>query len=248
MLAETRRVPGPLVNYHRFLFQWHSRHFFRFRAHLSKIEMAYLEGCFALANSFHEVSETGYEDFSYYSYSHRVAGAAVNSSRLAYGSVEHPEEAWEAARPVLAERGLILPDYFHEQARFYGLGWDVLEEQFKVYFRVTRLGELPVELRPLVEGYDLAEHLPEGLASYTYQGGELKERKVYLYPKQDSQGALMLTDKRGAVLQSDVSAPGLWSERLSEVGQRILKLYAERGEDLDTIAFVDRDHYTMYFP
>jgi hypothetical protein len=246
-----------LLNYHRYLFQWHCRKFFRFRRYLSDAEKAYLETCFALAQSFQEVSDSGYEHFSYYSYSHRVSGEKVNSSRLAYGSVKHPEPALEAALPVLRERSLEVDPYFLESAhsKFYGLGWDILEEQFKVYFRVQPVQLLPESLTHLLEGYDLEDHRDEGLVSFTYTRNQLSESKIYLYPKSSlnlppgAQGqASMLSDQRGLVKQYDLSQPEQWAERLNPAGQKILQLYRELDEDLDTIQYQDEENYTLYFP
>ena len=235
-----------ILHYHRFLFEWHCRTFFRFRRYLSTAEKAYLETCFALAQSFEEVSETGYAGFSYYTYSHRVEGERVNSSRLAFGSVLHPEPAAEAALPVLHERGLELPQLPH--GRFYGLGWDFLENQFKLYLRVVDMASLPASFGPLLAGYELAAHRREGLVSYTYTRGQLSETKVYLYPLEVSGEARMVTDRRGLVRQVDVQSASEWAARLNPTGQRILQKYRERNETLDTIAFEDADHFTLYFP
>lgn len=242
-------MPDSIVNYHRFLFQWHCRHFFRFRRYLTRAELDYLEACFQLASGFLEVSECGFERFSYYTYSHRVDGERVNSSRLAYGSVLHPAPALTAARPVLAEREIALPSFFLESdaSRFYGLGWDVEEHQFKVYFRVVALPQLPADVAALIAGLPLEEHRPEGLVSFTYTRNQLSETKVYLYPRTDTV-ARMVTNVRGEVTQHDVAADADWTQRLSPPGQRILRLYAERNESLDTIAFQDATHYTLYFP
>lgn len=246
-----------LLNYHRYLFQWHCRKFFRFRRHLSEAEKAYLETCFALATSFREVSDSGYEHFSYYSYSHRVQGEQVNSSRMAYGSVASPEPALQAALPVLRERSLELDPYFLESShsKFYGLGWDIQEDQFKVYFRVRPVQELPENLGHLLEGYLLDDHREEGLVSFTYTRNRLSESKIYLYPKSSlnlpagAQGqASMLSDQRGLVKQYDLSQPDQWAERLNSPGQRILQLYRELDEELDTIQYQDEENYTLYFP
>ena len=246
-----------LLSYHRALFQWHCRKFFRFRRHLTELEKAYLECCFALADSFDEVSESGYEHFSYYSYSHRVQGERVNSSRLAYGSVLHPADALRAALPVLEERQLQLEPYFLEspQSKFYGLGWDVLEAQFKVYFRVRPIEQLPQALLPLLHGYQLQDHRDEGLVSFTYTHNQLSESKIYLYPKSSlnlppgAQGeASMVSDRRGLVKQYDLSQPEQWAQRLSPPGAKILQHYLELEEDLDTIQWEDEQNYTLYFP
>lgn len=203
------------------------------------------------------MSESGYEHFSYYSYSHRVQAERVNSSRLAYGSVLHPEAALKAALPVIRERQLLLDAYFLEspQSKFYGLGWDVLEEQFKVYFRVQPIDQLPRELAPLLEGYQAQDHRDEGLVSFTYTRNQLSESKVYLYPKNPSnlppgaQGeATMVSDRRGLVKQYDLSQPDQWTQRLSPPGQKILELYGELEEGLDTIQWEDEQNYTLYFP
>ncbi|MBX3166881.1 MAG: hypothetical protein KF760_05690 [Candidatus Eremiobacteraeota bacterium] len=246
-----------LLNYHRYLFQWHCRKFFRFRRHLSEAEKAYLETCFALSSSFREVSDSGYEHFSYYSYSHRVHGDKVNSSRLAYGSVANPEPALQAALPVIQEHSVELDPYFLESknSKFYGLGWDLLEKQFKVYFRVQPVQALPENLTHLLEGYELEDHRDEGLVSFTYTRDQLSESKIYLYPKSSlnlpagAQGqASMLSDQRGLVKQYDLNQPERWTERLSPPGQRILQLYRELDEDLDTIQYQDEENYTLYFP
>ena len=246
-----------LLNYHRYLFQWHCRKFFRFRRYLSEREKDYLEACFALARDFRETSESGYEHYSYYSYSHRIQGELVNSSRLAYGSVLHPAEALAAARPVLEERGLNLDLFFLESphSKFYGLGWDILEEQFKVYFRVQPLQILPIALSALLADYELGDHRDEGLVSFTYTRNQLSESKVYLYPKSllnlpsGAQGqASMVSDQRGLVTQFDLSQPEQWTERLSPPGQKILSLYRELDEDLDTIQWQNEQNYTLYFP
>ncbi|MBI3928992.1 MAG: hypothetical protein HY319_25845 [Armatimonadetes bacterium] len=247
-----------VLNYHRLLFHWHHRKFFKFRRHLTQKEKDYLEACFRLAESFEEVSDSGYAHFSYYSYSHRVNGDRVNSSRLAYGSVRRPREALAAALPVLEERGVSLPDFLQgsPSSRFYGLGWDLLERQFKVYFRVRGLGELPAEVSGLLAGYSLDEYREEGLVSFTYTEDQLTERKVYLYPREGRTGlprgvareARMITDQRGDVPQYDVATPADWLERLNPAGKRIVNLYRERNETLDTIAYENPDRFTLYFP
>lgn len=248
---------GELLNYHRQLFQWHCRKFFRFRRHLSKREKDYLEVCFSLAQDFCEVSESGYRHFSYYSYSHRIEGERVNSSRLAYGSVLQPALAWEAALLVVLERGIELPPFFLEFAdsQFYGLGWDILEGQFKVYFRVQPMTALPPEILACKGELDPSTHRPEGLVSFTYRDNLKVETKLYFYPEaplplpEGTRGqATMTTDQRGVVPQYDLSDPDLWQQRLSPAGQRIVALYRELGESLDTIAYQDSQRYTLYFP
>ncbi len=246
-----------LCSYHRNLYLWHCRTFFDFRCHLTPKEQAYLDACFRLAVDFRETSEFGYSGFSYYSYSHRVRGKEVNSSRLAYGSIKHYRQALQAAWPVWQERGINFPPFYvqDERCRFYGLGWDIMEKQFKVYFRVHPISDLPDGMCDLIEGYALDEYRPEGLVSFTYIGDKLVERKVYLYPLDRcslpegvSRKALMITDLRGEVPQLDLKAPERWQYKLNPVGRKICRLYRRRGEPLDTIAYENSDNYTLYFP
>lgn len=243
-----------LRTYHRSLFQWHCRNFFNFRRALTPLEKVYLEACFALTESLYEVSDGGYAHFSYYTYSHRVKGDAANSSRIAYGSVSSPEQALEAAWPVLKQRGLELPEGLADGNAFYGLGWDVEDELFKVYFRSRDWRQLPRSLADLVVGYDWNSHRPEALLSLTWEKNVLAERKVYLYPKESTAGpgvqgqARMITDTRGEVLQDDLAPDGTIPYDLNEIGQKIVAKYQEIGEPLDTIAYANRDDFTLYFP
>lgn len=240
--------------YHRDLFQWHEKRFFPFSRHLNAVEMDYLETCFDLAETLEERSASGYSQYSYFSFSHRVRGGQVNSSRLAYGSLRYPEKARAAAEPVLKHRGVgRLP----AEGVFYGLAWDLEAGHFKVYL-LSDLEGVSGELLELgrIEDFPLRS---EALLSFTYIDGQLIEQKVYRFPRETRETlrslppgsagrALMRTDRRGVVAQYDVSDPGRWRERLSPVGHSIMDAYAEIGESLDTLAYQDRDNFTLYFP
>ena len=170
--------------------------------------------------------------------------------------MSQPQQALAAALPVLRERSIQLSDFcLHSPlAQFYGLGWDFAEEQFKIYFRVTQLSQLPPDLLLLLEGYALAEHSDEGLLSFTFIANLPSETKVYLYPRNADlpagaqREARMLSDRRGMVAQYDVEKPAEWFDKINETGQNIVRLYHGINEELDTIAYQDRDHYTLYFP
>jgi hypothetical protein len=137
---------------------------------------------------------------------------------------------------------------------FYGLGWDLLAGQFKVYFHARQLEALagsPV-------GSLIPSEIPrrsEGLVSFTVSQRQLYEQKVYVYPAAQQGGpggilhrAVMSTSRRGLVPQYDVSDPAVWMPRLNAVGRRIVQRYADADEALDTIAYTDADHFTLYFP
>jgi hypothetical protein len=253
------RLPYRLARCHRRLFRWHCQTFFRFDKALSTAELDYLRLCFRLASGFRERTARGSSHFSYVTYSHRVRGDHVNSSRMAFGSISAPEAAWRAARPVLRERG-IDPDEAvpgHERLTFYGLGWDFEAAQFKVYFLAPDIEALEPPFRELLVDRPPGSS-PEGLVSVTYREGARHEDKVYVYPDPADgasqlpagirRRAHMLTSRRGDVEQLDLRDVGPWVKKLNAAGQRIVRRYRERGERLDTIAYQDPGSYTLYFP
>lgn len=257
--ASVAQTMPSLLKEHEALFTWHCRQFYPFDSQLNADELRYLRTCFSLAESHQQMSASGYRRLSYYSYSHRVSGTEVNSSRIAFGSLEHPGKVWESAQPVLERRRVHIAAGLLETSAcaFGGLGWDLLAGHFKVYFYLADLAELREP--GLVELFkrDVASRR-EGLVSFTFvDGGELHEEKVYMYPSQDgveqpheeSQDvAIMSTSKRGLVQQLNVADSSVWMTRLNAVGRRIIYRYADINESLDTIAYTDPEHYTLYFP
>lgn len=240
--------------FHHYFFTWHCRNFFNFGQHLSALEWKYLQTCFRLAGVEEDHDWGGGPHYSYYTYSHRVRGRAVNSSRLAYGAVARWQGVAGLAQEIIAERGLELEPYFtdSENSAFYLLGWDFQEEHFKVYFRITDLAALPQpELRRLLEKCQSERHR-QGLVSFTFVGGQVAEKKVYVYltgqdlPDGAYAVAHMITDVRGLVPQYDVT--GDWRGRLNSTGQEILQRYQALRQPLDTIAYQDPENFTLYFP
>lgn len=254
-LLRSGMARGLLRSYHERLFEWHCHRFYPLDRKLSALERRYLQTCFELCADYTEAARTGSTHFSYYTFSHRVRGANVNSSRFAYGSITHPDDACRPAVAVCDERGIDLLARL-EGADFYGLGWDFAAGHFKVYGFLSDLKSLPAHLAALVANQRV-ELCGEGLVSWTYRGNELAEEKVYVYPElletdgsrtRVARSALMITTGRGLVRQDDVSNPDNWLERLNPAGREIVAAYRELGEDLDTIAYRDPDNFTLYFP
>ncbi|MBI4817517.1 MAG: hypothetical protein HY791_14750 [Deltaproteobacteria bacterium] len=244
-----------LARYHVHLFEWHCRTFHPFDRHLTDAELEYLDASFALADKEDERPTTGYRHFSYYSYSHRVRGREVNSTRFAYGTLSKPDLLWPKAHTVIEDRRIelrrALPGF--ETFGFYGLGWDFLEGHFKVYFRVEDVDALSPAYRELM--IDPPPHRREGLVSATFVGTDLVERKVYFYPieeRESSERALrtvtMATSARGSISQLDVPGSEAWRNALNDEGRRIVDLYTSVGERLDTLALEGPDAFTLYFP
>lgn len=212
--------------------------------------MSYLNICFTLATDYETVSDGGYGGFSYYTYSHRVRGQDCNSSRFAYGSISSPKPALNAALPVLQHRNIKVSDELLQETHFYGLGWDFEAGHFKLYFRFPDWAQLPNEFSHLTQGHAPDKHYKEGLISRTYAHNEAIETKVYIYPKAEAQRGLakMLTTERGQVDQLDLDGTTDACPPLNETGQAIVAKYSEIEEELDTIAYKNRDDFTLYFP
>ncbi|MCB9643788.1 MAG: hypothetical protein H6728_12005 [Myxococcales bacterium] len=248
---------------HQSFFQWYCETFFPIQEHLTPNELAYVQRCFDIHGWFAErAPESSYEEFSYFTYSHRVRGDQVNSSRIAFGSLTKPDEMFVAAAPILKERKIEVDPYFliHENSRFYGIGWDLDEQHLKVYFRLLDLDLLPqTSLRTLLQQtLPREQRRPEGLVSFTYIGNQLHEEKVYAYPLPLEHGGelfpgakgrvLMATSQRGVITQFDVSSTEAWRKKLNPAGQKIIDAYAQQGYTLDTIVLTDDDNFTLYFP
>ena len=246
--------------FHKFFFTWHCRNYFNFGQAMSKAERAFIETCFSLA---HEEENHDWGEgphYSYYTYSHRVKGESINSSRLAYGAVAKPEVIVPLAKEIIDERQVEIEPYFFEDdnSKFYLLGWDFEAGHFKVYFRIADLSKLPQQELQELLGKCEHERYDEGLVSFTYvaddedDSSKLHESKVYVYLKSKNlppgayAEAHMITSERGVVPQYDVSED--WRDRLNPTGQHLLDRYEALRQRLDTIAYQDEDNFTIYFP
>ncbi len=249
-----------LLAYHQRLFDWHCQNFFRFDRHLTETEFSYFLHCANLAEAYVETSPAGSTHLSYYTYSHRIRHREVNSTRMAMGSIENADKAWPMALKVLLERGIeskILPDSVFS---FYGLGWDFHAGHFKLYFYIQDISKLPQHWQHLhaaaigSENQTDEDMLAEGLVSFTYRGTEICEEKLYVYPKEAprmpgaQRQALMSTTERAVVPQYDVENIDDWYDRLNASGKHIVDLYRTLNEPLDTLAYKDREDFTLYFP
>lgn len=257
-------VNPKIIRLHYDLFDWHCKTFFPFDQHMTQLEQAYVKYCFDLAE-FEPVpfQDSGYDEYSYFTYSHRIAGRDVNSSRMAIGSLMYPHETLDSARAVLNERSIEIDPYFLDDPNslFYGLGWDFLAGQFKVYFRILDVHQLtqPTLLELYESAVSMLNPRTEGLVSFTYINNQLHEEKVYLYPEPEAEEyedifpgtkgrVIMATSRRGAITQYDVSSTKTWKQRMSEEGYAIIQSYKSKGHALDTITMKDKENYTLYFP
>jgi hypothetical protein len=263
------RVHKQLPGAYRLLFQWHSRTFYPYARLMTSPERAYLDAALDVQY------EPAYRHFSHYTYSHRVKGSDVNSSRTAHGTFRSFRSLREAFDAVVRHRGLergpmFEADFSHDGYGPFGLGWDFEEDLFKVYFAVKDHQHLEHDgLLKLHQKIQYAVE-PMMLTSHTYEGRTLIEKKLYVYPTLEqgrlllphglpfrnhvNRVAMMYSDVRGVEQQLDVSqdddeAAFQIGGYLNEKGVEIVGRYVQGvGSQLDTLTWNSPDDFTLYFP
>lgn len=255
----TTQNMSDVSGYHHDLFRWHCKNFYKFDLEMSHYELDYLYACFSMAEDSFNVSGFNDKFHSSYTYSHRIEGKRVNSSRIAYGSFTKPNFLEPYILPILKSKGIPIPtDLVSRTGVFWGgLGWDLMEDKFKIYLRLDKVIFLPEVYLLRLGNIPEKETSDKGIFSIVYHHNFLVEEKLYVYPSnKDSMSldsdvsytTLMYSSTRGLVKQHDVSAGWKWSSRLGLEARRICRKYAIIGEQLDTVNYVSPTHCTLYFP
>jgi hypothetical protein len=245
------------VDKQKTLYSLHCQYIFPFHEHLTEKEQDYIRQCIRLSDTemfrfWYARKDPLLHRISSFTYSHEVKGNQVNSGRIAYGLATRPDKIQIYAQDVLNERNIQMP-LESENIRLSGLGWDFGNKTFRVYSRYDDFKKLPRVYQRLAP---VGDFLPMGIVAWTYnQNNELIETKVYRYPPEPpkTEGSRYLTvlssDKRMRVDQYDCTPKQKnWKENVNEAGKRIIEMYERCGYELDTVAFKDRDHFTLYFP
>jgi hypothetical protein len=253
----------------RELHAWHRRTFFDFDKHLNQLEKDYIAACVELMDAReHKVDHNLF--YSTVSYSHRVRGDKVNSSRVAYGSLRHRDRLRQPMERILRSRG-ISPEVMGNLPDAFGLGWDIEAGHLKVYIHLRSLAGIEDrEAARLVRKVGETKVHDFGLVSYTFEGPRLSERKVYValreprpaqvrdYPFRDliTHTNFMITDRRGIVPQVDLKSGELDGKRyLNAAGRKVCEAYQRamgreltaRDASVDTLAYQGPDELTLYF-
>jgi hypothetical protein len=245
--------------YHHDLFRWHCKNFYKFDLEMSHCELDYLYACFSMAEDSFNVSGFNDKFHSSYTYSHRIEGKRVNSSRLAYGSFTKPNFLEPYILTILKFKGIPIPsDLVSRDGIFWGgLGWDLMEDKFKIYLRLDKVICLPPVYLSSLGNILKKNMINKGGFSMVYRHNCLVEEKLYLYPTSRNdisfqsdvnRTTLMYSSTRGLVKQHDISAGWKWLSRLGPEARIICRKYAIIGEQLDTVNYVGPRHCTLYFP
>ncbi len=263
-LSPNKPASEQLYKSHRAFHEWYCETFFDFTPHFTALEQEYIEAC-ARHMSEASIAIDATLSYSVASYSHRVQGDHVNSSRAAFGSYRHAAAIQPLAAAVARERG-IDPDTVPNMEDLIGLGWDIEAGHFKFYLYLPKLERIQdAKTKELLAKVGELSRYPLGLISYTYAGQKLIERKVYValteaqgnpyvkeMPFRDSilHTNLMVTDERGIVPQMDLD--GRFSaDRLNAAGRSLVERYGSAPVPIgaaDTIAYTSADEFTVYFP
>lgn len=238
------------VNYNKNVYKWHCDHIYPFHEKLSDVEQNYIHNCINL--SYWELLRPLYVIFdpfivrlSYFTYSHRVKNGKANSSRIAYGAAIKHKKAYENAIPVLAERRIVCEIIPDKNIHFGGLGWDIENGYFKIYFRFFNYERLSTSYKKLLS--DMKDNCKSGLLSITYdKDGFVFERKIYCYPK--SKKVANLKSETRNDIQQDCHNNMNWRIKVCDTGKKILDIYENDKYTLDAITYKDNLNYTMYFP
>ena len=241
-------------------FDWFCDHFFDFRKPFSIWEQQYVHQCFSLMDEW----AYGVDDkvsLSTVSYSHRIKENSINSSRLAVGSIKYRHELAGLHRRILQLNG-VDPSKVKDFSHLFGLGWDFLQKEFKLYFYYAdRKACQLLQVNRLVPVLPSHAVHPFSLASLTYRDYRPFEYKVYLYPQKVvtpysrdlpfessiKHTTHMIGSRRGTVAQMDLDKKTDVNQYLDRVGVQLVDQFATINWHLDTIAYQGSKQYTLYF-
>lgn len=245
------------------LFDFYNLNYFNFEKNLSKIELNYIY--FILNHSPIELLNKTMENkrLSYITYSHIVKKNKILSGRLSIGSIMMPNITFMYALDVIKERNIKLPKYvFSKDYIFGGLGWDFIKNNFKIYFRCInnkfinlkdvkeiieynkkKYDDKKLNIYDIIDDFNNNKYWNEGILSFTYKNNIDFEKKIYLYPKNNSYTTYMISNKRPIIIQYDKE---LNIDNI--IVNNLIKKYNEKKFNLDTYSITNKNEYVLYFP
>lgn len=239
------------LDYQRRLYAWHNQTFFDFDAVLTPLERRFIDLC--IERSADSRWLTPY--FSLFSYSHRVdpANRDINSTRLAYGTLRGSPAITELGKEIARAKGwpLNMNWFCDPNLRFYGLGWDFVDQLDKVYFFVEDVAALPDQLKSMAKE-DPMRLLKRGIVSQSFREGAIAEEKLYVFPRGNGGygTALLYSGARSLLQQNNHAHFGRRDlSRFSPLSRQIAEAYLEQmGTLLDTYSIDEHTGIeTLYF-
>lgn len=193
-------------------FNQYCKHIFDFKKHLSPLELKYVYAMIKYSNR--KRLFIGNNEISFHSYSIHFSDEKINTSRLAYGTLYKNSCAENLVDQILEERGIqndhiLLKLSSMKKSRFYGLGWDIQNNHFKVYYIFEDFHYIPVDILEKTNYNKKLQHKNSGLIGITFQNNVLHDVKLYLY---NDEHVNMLTKSRKAIQQYDTTTHNYKSE------------------------------------
>ena len=138
-------VVREFINYQYTTYIFYNTHIFPFYKYLSSYEKTYISEClkYSIFELFRPFCQSFYHRLSFFSYSIKCSNNYINTSRLSYGSVIVPGLIYPSAKIVLNSRNIAEPIMIDDNVSFGGLGWDLYENIFKIYYRFNNYDNLP---------------------------------------------------------------------------------------------------------
>ena len=228
--------------------------------------LTYLEHCFILATTEKDVPSALW-NLSPYHYSHHIEGDEVYSGHIAYGSFAQPKALLQAAQPLFQhhdpdqQRTTLLRRYQEtyntaQTPVFCGLGWDLHNAIFSMYFwhrpQGTAESQDTSSLRWLQlssrqgEDFTLTLHDPQARLDQESKRKQLDKRQIFEVPKH--------TKPLASRLQQGLHAPYIdesltaWRKRLPHHAQRILTLYEKKKQPLRTLELHTIGDFVLHYP
>lgn len=248
--------------------EFYCQNYFNFDKHMTAQEKEFIKHRLMEPDSWW-VQVSPSVELSTITYSQRIQGAKVNSSRIGCGSLLPQDASQKMARDICKSRGIKLAE-LKDQGSPLGLAWDFEEDLFKVYFFESNLKQQPdSSLKTLFSQIANYEVQAFGMRSYSFKGGKIVERKIYAPLKSvDKMGQvtkdksllamknkiqhinLMVTDHRGVVPQYDVKfGEALDNNVFNAQGQKIIaELDQKLALKVDTLSYLNKDEFAFYYP
>lgn len=247
-----------IISKHYYLFNWYCDNFYDFKNVLSENELKYIYNIFN--HSPIEVLNKTMDGkrLSYITFSHIIKDDIINSSRFSIGSIMLPNLSLNYALDILKDRNIILPKYLlSDDYKFGGLGWDLDNDYFKVYFRCLNKNFFYIHkniylncrnkkiFKKIQNEYKSNKYWKEGILSFTYKNNKLYEKKIYVYPKYNKKylTTYMLSNIRGIIKQNDINN----YNTNDKIEKKLIEKYNNRNFKLDTVS-MSKEGKVFYFP
>ena len=189
--------------------------------------------------------------YSYVTFSHSVNDNKVNSSRLSIGTLYFPKSYFNIANKVIKGRNINIKSIENDKNLFFnGLGWDLMNDHFKIYYRYNDYNKLKKKFKKLYKNKNKFNYAKKGIISLTYKDNKLFETKLYLYENKNTNNetAYLFTSLRGAVIQhSNLDINTNFYDKINDTGKNIVYKYKKNNYLIDTINITNKDNFIIYY-